>query len=195
MIKTGFRPVFEIKALQRHSGWLLPLAALILACLPYQSLLAEDCVKQVFNRYCLGGDIRENLEIVAPDLLADLTKEAEQSLSLVSAGKTIELGIENGITVNVTRLEEPGDWINYTAWKVKLVRLYGRGTELSNFPAYAGSRSSRLNAINAGRGHVEFAWEQPGYTVKLTWDHPDHIKLQYLLTSAPQSGPENTEGL
>ena len=195
MIKTGLKPVFRIKILHWRSGWLLPLAALILACLPYQSLYAADCVKQVFNRYCLGGDIQEILAEVAPDRLSELTEETEKPISLVDGGKTIILTSKNGTVMDVTRLEEPGDWINYTAWKVKLVRLYGRGTELSNFPAYAGSRSSRLNAINAGRGYVEFAWEQPGFTVKLVWDHPDYIKLQYLLTSAPQSGPENTEGL
>lgn len=110
-------------------------------------------------------------------------------------GKTILLRSKNGVTTAITRQETPGGWINYTAWKVKLVRLYGRGIDLSDFPRYASSRSSRLNAINAGRGHAEFQWDQPNFKIKLVWDNAEFITLQYLLTAENLSEPNNSEGL
>ncbi len=167
---------------------------LILACIPMQSSFAEGCVKWVFNQYCLGG--------VSTDTLAKLNqptdKEEQENKTVYTfrdTDKTIKLVSLNGTNISITRQEKPGDWINFTAWKVKLVRLYGRGEDLSSFPAYATARSSRLNAINAGRGIAEFEWNQKDYIIKLIWDHPDYIQLQYLLVQDRSIESENSEGL
>ncbi len=171
------------------------LTALILACLSGQSLHAADCTKLVFNKFCLGGDTSVNIANVTPPPEPELSEDGSQTYSFDDNGKTIILKSSDNITTSITRLETPGGWINYTAWKVKLVRLYRRGTDLSNFPPYATSRSSRLNAINAGRGNAEFEWDLNQFVIKLIWDHPDFIKLQYLLTTTPDTGPNNSEGL
>ncbi|MCB1754911.1 MAG: hypothetical protein KDJ38_05290 [Gammaproteobacteria bacterium] len=167
----------------------------ILAWLPAQALLARECVKVVFNRYCLGGETATDIERLPTPPEVSQNDQGDTIYRFIEDGKTVLLSARNGITTAITRHEQPGGWINYTAWKVKLVRLYGRGIDLSNFPRYASSRSSRLNAINAGRGHAEFEWEQPDFKVALIWDNADFIKLQYLLTSNDQSELNNTEGL
>ena len=148
----------------------------------------------VFNQYCLGGSTERNLAHLATVPEGLETADGEKEFTFVDQGKTIILRSRNEITTVVTRHETPGSWINYTSWKVKLVRLYGRGKDLSSFPRYATSRSSRLNAINAGRGHAEFEWDQSHFAIKLIWDSPDFINLRYLLTTQPIES-NNTEGL
>ncbi|HBR97750.1 MAG TPA: hypothetical protein DD979_10285 [Gammaproteobacteria bacterium] len=156
---------------------------------------AETCAKVVFNRYCLGGDNADNLAHLPTAPPVQTAADGEEEFTFEEGGKVIRLRARDGITVAVSREERPGGWINYTAWKVKIVRLYGRGTDLSSFPPYAGSRSSRLNAINAGRGHAEFEWPLEEFTIKLVWDHPDYIQLQYLLAPQLDAGIDASEGL
>ncbi len=170
------------------------LKPIILACIGSQTAYADDCVKQVFNRYCLGGSIDTYLEAEnTPQTIA--LENGDTQYLLQDNKKTIVLTThENNITT-ITRRETPGDWINFTAWKVKIVRLYGKGEDLSDFPRYASSRSSRLNALNAGRGHAEFAWDQQDHVIKLIWDTPDFVKLSYQLSDSETGEPENSEGL
>ncbi len=167
----------------------------ILTCVMVHPAYANDCIKQVFNRYCLGADIKESLAGIIPDpktLLLDNNKTLNR---FEDSGKVIEITADNNITVKVVRQETPGGWINYTAWKVKLIRLYGRGRDLSSFPAYASSRSSRLNAINAGRGSAKNKWDQEGYSIILIWDNPQFLELQYVLKQDKINTTQNSEGL
>lgn len=171
------------------------LKLLILAWLSSQTVQADECVKQVFNRYCLGGDINTFLATQASPPEAVSLDSGGSRYLLQNNGKTIILTTHENTITSVTRHETPGDWINYTAWKVKLVRLYGKGEDLSDFPRYASSRSSRLNALNAGKGHAEFTWDQHNHRIKLIWDSPDFIKLSYQLSTIQAGETENSEGL
>lgn len=185
----------------RRSGNIAPklvsvgIKLLILAWLSNHTAQADECVKQVFNRYCLGGDVSVFLATQASPPKAILQDNGNSHYRLQNDGKTIILTTHDNTITAVTRHETPGDWINYTAWKVKLVRLYGRGQDLSDFPRYASSRSSRLNALNAGKGHAEFTWDQQNHLIKLVWDSPDFIKLTYQLSMTQAGEPENSEGL
>ena len=152
---------------------------------------STDCHKLVFNRYCLGGDA--SLLPASPgtqQLPGDGLHEFEET----HQGKTVRLALDNGQLVTVVRYETPGGWLNFTAWKARLDRLYGSGKDLGHFPAYASSRSSRLNAINAGKGYAHMSWPQDGWSVELIWNHRDRIELRYQL-DPPTLVPDNPEGL
>lgn len=174
--------------------WRTCLTLLILACLTASPLRASDCVKTVFNTYCLGGETAANLAHLPTPPEPVIDSETE-TFVFEDEGKTHELVSRDGLTTIIVRRETPGGWINFTAWKTRLVRLYGRGEDLSSFPRYAASRSSRLNAINAGRGHAEFRWVETGYTIRLVWDNADYIALRYELNDNPDQQLDNTEGL
>ncbi len=164
----------------------------ILTCLTAPTVNADDCIKKVFNRYCLGGDIEDSLAGIATEPKVLELDNNQILYTLDTNGKTLRITSENSIVQRVVREEKPGGWINYTAWKVKLIRLYGRGKDLSSFPPYASSRSSRLNAINAGRGSAEFRWDQDGYSIALVWKNPGFLELQYVLE---EEQIINSEGL
>jgi hypothetical protein len=154
---------------------------------------ASDCTKLVFNDYCLGGELAALLAEREPRERGET--EGRQSLLFDDEGKTVEVEAIDGRIVGVLRREPPGSYLNFTDWKVKLVRLYGRAEDRSSFPAYAASRSARLNALNAGRGYSLVAWPQDGWEVSLRWDTPKYVTLEYRLDVITPEEPTPEEGL
>lgn len=153
---------------------------------------AETCVKLVFSEFCLGGQI-------SPQSLENRLKLIQQKDEIFhyfsAADKRIIVSTHQNKIVAVERQEVPGSWLNFTAWKVKLVRLYGRAKDQSSLPSYATSRSSRFNVIKAGKGVAQVSWPQKNWTVTLRWDDPAFIRLQYTLEQSQASARENTEDL
>jgi len=173
----------------RASLFLLPF---LCACTAVQSAAAQECIKLIFNRYCLGGTIAS-----LPDSATEVALEDDASTRRFTdndGDRHVEILSVHGRIVRVSRRHPPGDWLNFTQWKTKLVRLYGSGDDRSSFPAYAGSRSSKLNAINAGRGSALLFWQQRGWSVALRWDHRDYIALDYVIDSHTYPGADD-EGL
>ncbi|MDQ7074971.1 MAG: hypothetical protein Q9O24_07425 [Gammaproteobacteria bacterium] len=154
------------------------------------SLSANDeCLKVVFKHYCLGGSVDE---LLATHPNAKHTR-SEQGLQLKITQKNqlLIIDAEKGQIVRISRQHPPGRWINFETWKRKLVRLYRKAEVLGHFPAYASSRSSRLNAINAGKGFAHDRWSQKGWHVDLIWNNPDYILLSYQLN--PTQSPNNND--
>ncbi len=138
---------------------------------------ADGCTKLIFNRFCLGGQINTLDGIASRQSIGD-----DATLHVLeNTPKHIELIERQGRITAVLRREQPGGWLNFTEWKTKLVRLYGKGQDLGYFPDYATSRSSRLNAINAGKGFAHFRWQEVGWSVSLRWNHRDYLELHYEL--------------
>ncbi len=154
------------------------------------STLAQACVKQVFNRYCLGAT-PGSLSISAEQISA---QNGTVVYRVRDEKKHLELSTHNNQISAVARREAPGSWLNFTHWKAKLIRLYGQGETLGQFPDYATSRSSRLNAINAGKGFAHIRWQRGEWSVALIWDHRDYIILRYALNTLDDTD-NNSEGL
>ena len=158
-----------------------------------QTAHAEPCVKRVFNQFCLGG-AANTLMSAEPTT----TKQEDDGTTLYEfsvSGKHVNVLAKDDTIIAVERYEPPGNWLNFTDWKVKLVRLYGRATDQSTFPAYATSRSSRLNALKAGKGVAKASWSEPGWSVTLVWKEPEFIRLKYTLKTTPSIPANSTEGL
>lgn len=147
---------------------------------------ADTCIKQVFNHYCLGAE--------AP---AELLDENNSTVEVDDSNGKVTLTIKDARIVAVSRDISPANWLSYTDLKVKLVRLYSTAEDISDFPRYATSRSSKLNAIRAGRGYAASRWEQDGWAVELGWRSLDNMQLRYELhTPSDANTPINAlEGL
>lgn len=162
---------------------------LIIFLLMTQPAHAADCVKRVFNEFCLGGDLTEQQKANAQVVTGN-----DSQLRFAQHPKgPILIDRNEGQITSVTRLIKPGSWLNFTDWKVKLVRIYGRDQSQNNFPLSATSRSSKLNAINANKGYALSVWPQSGWHIALKWDDARHITLQYKLDKLHT--PNTSEGL
>lgn len=159
----------------------LALAATLCALAsPSPARADASCLKQVFGLYCLGG--------AAP---AGAPADGEHA-----ADEHTQLLLRDGRIQAVSRQLQPADWLRFNELKVRLVRLYSTAEDVSDFPRYATSRSSKLNAIRAGRGYAAARWQQPGWAVQLEWRTLDHLLLRYeRLAPTPTSATDTLEGL
>jgi len=150
----------------------------------------DDCVKFVFNALCLGG---------AADTLPEAAGAAPAGgsgeLRFEFGGKNVHIELDEGRIVHVWREEPPGSWISYLDWRNKLIRIYGRGTEETDFPPSATSRSSRLNAVVRGEGRASTLWGQQGWQVSVIWDKQEYVQLSYRLFDPEETGTSGSEGL
>ena len=152
----------------------------------------EDCLKQVFTLYCLGG----NAEVLPESVRSRALEDGRGEIRYYGdSERPVEITVRDGLIVAVARQEPDGAWLNYEEWKRKLVRLYGRGEDRSEFPRYATSRSSRLNVINAGKGKAHMRWPQDGWWVEVVWDNPDYVLLRYAVAPPREVRPPADEGL
>lgn len=146
-----------------------------------------DCLKEVFNRYCLGGDIKSLLSQQQPQSQKQIGDKNIYTFN--GSGLTVSLEAKDATIISVSRTEAPGDWINFQKWKHDLGEVYGRGDDLSQFPPSASSRSSRLNAVATGKGQGKILWQQTGWQVALLWDSTQHIQLRYQITPQAANDP------
>lgn len=163
---------------------ILPLLLTAFIALPSQA--DEACLKQVFNHYCLGGTLPQSLNADAEGLVTIEDKQGD-----------ISLEVRDDQIISVSRTLTPANWLSFTDLKGKLVRLYSTATDVSDFPRYATSRSSKLNAIRAERGFAAARWELDGWAIQLEWRTLDSMQLRYELNAPVDTAtPINTlEGL
>lgn len=168
-------------------NFLILAGALLLALfLSPPSQADESCIKLVLNSYCLGGE---------PP--AGTTADASGVVVVDNARGEVSLTVKDNRVVAIERTMTPANWLSFNALKVKLVRVYRTAEDKSNFPSYATSRSSKLNAIRAGRGHAAARWQLPGWNVQLLWKSLDEMKLRYEIDDHANSAESSNtpEGL
>jgi len=150
----------------------------------------DDCVKLVFNALCLGGAAD-----TLPEGAGAVPASGSGELNFAIGGKNVHVELDEGRIVHVWREEPPGSWISYLDWRNKLIRIYGRGTEETDFPPSATSRSSRLNAVVRGEGRATTLWGQEGWQVSVIWDKQEYVQLSYHLSDPEETGTSGSEGL
>lgn len=137
---------------------------------------SAQCLKEVFNRWCLGAEITE----------ADTSRARHQ---FQSGGSTIysysddneqtAVRIFNGRIENVMRSYKPANRLKFNDLRSSLVNLYGEPKMLRNLPQYVDTEQSMENAINAGRGRITAIWQFDGWGIRLLWFSHDSINLIY----------------
>ena len=148
-----------------------------------------DCAKVVFKRYCLGGAATT----LPADAILSHHSSGQPQYRLQQGEQTLIFAVQDGIITAIERQQPQGNWLNFKDWTAKLVRVYGQGEDLGKFPAYAASRSSRLHAINTGKGFAKMRWRQNGWQVVVLWQHRDYIVLRYALNSEQGSRENSVE--
>lgn len=140
---------------------------------------AQACeVKLVFNRWCLGASIEEQLGDAKINL--DKTEHGVRRVFTTDdAGRTVMVSSFDGRISGVSRLHMPGTSLVYTDLRTALVQLYGPGEDRSRFPAYADNWDTRATTIALGKGRASHTWKQPGWWVSLSWSSRKSVYLGY----------------
>ena len=160
-----------------YFGWLM----LVVLFLGREAAGGQDaCLKLVFNRYCLGGDINALLvqqpqpQFQQPEgeLLAAIYQEGRERIYVMAYRARI---------YKVLRQYYPATQIHFDDLYNILRSKYGSGEDRSRFPSYARTPSSKLGAIRRGDGQAVHLWEpgDEGFHVELSWTREMGLTIAY----------------
>ena len=137
----------------------------------------DACLKEVFNRYCLGGPIAAVTEKHQPR--HTFNHRGSDVFVFTDDGEDTMVATNQGLIETVSRTYKPGTMLTFTRIKGQLVELYGQPKRDVTLPSYARDASSIETAIAVGRGRVRDSWQQDGWSIVLGWYTDKHISLIY----------------
>ena len=156
---------------------------LFLLLLPTPGVQAEEqCLKVVFNQYCLGGDIRQ-LQRQKPQFIHQ-QREGERFALIYGEGREriYILSYQNRI-YKIVRKYQPATRLNYLDLKELLTSKYGVPDDSSQYPERAKGLASRIGAIRRGEGQALLTWRPPGqeWYLQLGWNREMGLNLAYIV--------------
>ncbi len=174
--------------MKRAAGALLCLAPLLAGA-------QEPCLKEVFNRYCLGGPIAPVLEAGAPVFKQD--RGATTYYAFQDGADEALVAAFDGKIATVSRRFNPATMVTFARVRAQLVELYSQPRRNATLPDYTrGDLTAIENAVNVGRGRVSDTWQRDGWRVTLAWDQRG-IMLLYshdALREARKTADPNPQG-
>jgi hypothetical protein len=147
--------------------------------LPQIAAAAEQsCLKLVFNRYCLGGDLNR----LAQQMPGARHDEGERSaLIYYDGGEQDYVLAWRGRIYKVLRQYRIASQLRYEELYALLREKYGSGEDQSRFPAYAKTPTRRQIAIRRGEGRAAHGWPTDGgWHIELSWSRELGLSLAYI---------------
>ncbi|QVL46688.1 MAG: hypothetical protein KFB96_12995 [Thiocapsa sp.] len=142
----------------------------------------EPCLKMVFGRYCLGGDVGPLLQAVPPPLVH---QEEDASLALVFVDGPDRLYVLafNHKIYKVVLAFGVSTQLRYEETYGALRDIYGPGEDRSRFSPDATTPGRRLVAIRRGEGVAMHVWTpSPTWRIELSWTREMGLSLAYVAT-------------
>lgn len=159
--------------------------ALLLSCILTSALCPAQtdraCLKQVFNEYCLGGSLQQQLVRYPGGLPAQNQGQHSAVVYPQGRGRTYVMAYQGRI-YKVLQTYEPATQVQLKELQQRLEEKYGPFRDLSHYPAYARNRAAQIGAIRRGEGALKFIWQVPEqpWRIELEWTRALGISLAYL---------------
>lgn len=186
----GWRPVGHIVKRALALGALVWITGLS----PPTASADAPCLKEVFGRYCLGGDINE----AARSMPTPLARQAKgDSLALVfsdGADRLYLMAYESRI-YKVVRAYADSTQLRFDDIYNELRKIYGDGEDQSRFPSYASSPVARLASIRRGEGRALHRWDPASdWHIELSWTRELGVALTYIANALEAQREAQVEG-
>lgn len=147
---------------------------------------AEDCLKQVYGHYCLGGDFDSLLR--QPRQPLHQQRETNRQAAIYREGRErIYVMAYQGRIYKVVRQYQPATQLQFEDLESVLRDKYGPGEDVSKYPSYATSRGLRVASIRRGEGRAARVWHAtPVWRVELSWTREMGVALSYVANELDQ---------
>ncbi len=146
-----------------------------------QGAEAENgCLKQAFGEYCLGGSLQQLLQR-KPNGIPQMSGDRSAVVYLQGRGRTYVMAYRDRI-YKVLQTFEPANQVTLKDLNERLSEKYGPSEDLSLYPGYARTQSSKIAAIRRGEGELKYSWRSAelSWRVELGWTRKLGISLAYL---------------
>lgn len=139
----------------------------------------QPCLKLVFNRYCLGGDVNALAQQQPPALRQD---QGERVALIYYEGRNrVYVLAWRGAIYKVLRDHRIASKLHYEDLYQILRRKYGEGEDRSSFPDDALTPGRKQIAIRRGEGRAVHVWQtDAGWQVELSWTRETGLALAYI---------------
>lgn len=158
------------------------LPGLILAVLSHNVPARSDpqCLKRVFNHYCLGWDIKQ-LQHKRPSFMHQQSDGERFALIYPEGREKIYVMAYQGLVYKVLRQFQPATLIRLEDLQQELEEKYGEAEDLSRFPDHARVLASKIGSIRRGEGKALMVWRpEDRWRVELTWTREMGLSLSYI---------------
>jgi hypothetical protein len=155
------------------------LACLLVGFAAVQPATAQQpCLKLVFNRYCLGGDINALAQQAPPAMRQD---EGERVALVYYEGRDpVYVLAWRGRVYKVVRAYRVASHLRYEELYRLLREKYGEGIDRSRFPPDARTPGRKQIAIRRGEGRAVHVWSlTEGWHPELSWTREPGLALAY----------------
>ncbi len=163
----------------RPAFWLACVAGLAMGLYGAAASAQQPCLKLVFNRYCLGGDVN----VLAQQLPASLRQDQDERVALVyyEGRDRVYVLAWRGIIYKVLRDHRIASQLQFEDLYQVLRRKYGDGEDRSGFPEYARTPGRKQIAIRRGEGRAVHVWRpDAGWHIELSWTRETGLALAYI---------------
>ncbi len=174
------RPSIQPTRMPLFFGLLLALFAGSGLTLPDRALAQQPpCLKLVFNRYCLGGDINALAQQQPPAMRQD---QGERVALVYYEGRDrVYVLAWRGAAYKVLREHRIASQLRYEDLYLLLRDKYGAGEDRSSFPPDARTPGRKQIAIRRGEGRAVHVWEAgAGWHIELSWTRETGLALAYI---------------
>jgi hypothetical protein len=143
----------------------------------------ESCLKPVFGRFCLGGDLDEVLRQNPQPLIEQSDGERRALVYHEGLERVYVLAFQNAI-YKVVRRYRAETQLRFEELYQVLRGKYGPGQDRSRFPASADTAGRRQAAIRRGEGRAVHHWKAAeDWEVELNWTREMGLSLAYIATA------------
>jgi hypothetical protein len=165
-----------------------------LLLLPLAGYPDQTCLKLVFNRYCLGGDVNQWLH-TNPQPLVRHPQGERLALIYPENRERVYVLAFRGQIYKVLRRYRQATQLKYEDLYALLRDKYGLGEDRSEFPEYALNAASRLGAIRRGEGRATHVWEPQDapWHIELNWTREMGLTLAYIADALDEQQQRATE--
>lgn len=158
------------------------LIAVACTCIAGAAVADQGCLKMVFGRYCLGGEV-EALERDAPPTLIRQTQGESLALVFPDGANQLYVMAFSGRIYKVVRAYAVSTQLRFDDLYRLLREKYGPGEDRSRFPDYASTPAARLASVRRGEGRAIHHWQpSQSWHIELSWTRELGVSLAYVAT-------------
>ena len=160
--------------------WGMRCLAALLLLVPLASFGDDACLKLVFDRYCLGGDLGPLLR-QGPKPYVEQTDGKRHALVYQEGHDLVYVLAFRNRIYKVLRRYRTASQLRFDDLYGLLRSKYGPGEDHSQFPPYASIPSRRLGSIRRGDGRAIHVWKpDSAWHVELTWTREMDIAVAFV---------------
>jgi len=131
----------------------------------------------VLNRYCLGGNIEDQLAIKKPFRQKHL--DGKNILDFREKHGYVTITTFQGKILAISKINRPATWQIFEQTRKQLESQHGGGENHSFFPESAKTKKSREVAIYNKKAQAHFDWQELGWQIDLIWNNMRTINITF----------------